>query len=205
MSKQTLSDSRGGISVCFVCMSSEPAIVGAGNMHMQQLIYEILQQGMEADALADRVASCCKTPQQFDFLGEERAGRLVLEVVGLLGSLGSMVASISLMWDCENISSTMRPPSRSRTSTVSVRLCDLKRGVSGTDLFEWSISRVSGDLWARFSVGAHVVILKERQTSRRRKRRVRCRYDTKMSYGNDPVGRQNQQRSIIDTEVAKPW
>jgi hypothetical protein len=63
-------------------------IVGAGNMHMEQLISETLQQGMAADALADRVDSCCNAPQQFGFLGEERAGRLVLEVVAVGWQLG---------------------------------------------------------------------------------------------------------------------
>jgi hypothetical protein len=55
----------------------------------------------------------------------------------------------------------------------------------------------SGDLWARFSVGTRVVTLKQRQTSWRSIRSVRCRYETKLLYGNDPVGRQDQQRSII--------
>ena len=63
-------------------------VVGPRDVHVEQLVAKAFQEGVEADAFADGVASGGEAPEEFGFLGEEGARGLVVEVVVGAGEFG---------------------------------------------------------------------------------------------------------------------
>jgi hypothetical protein len=117
MSKQTLSDNLGGISVVWVCMSSDPASLVRVMCMWSSSSRRPLSKGWKQTSFPTASSRATRLHNSFVSCGKKVPGVLYSKSCLLLGRYGSTVSSMSLMCSLRNKFSTMTPPSRSRIST----------------------------------------------------------------------------------------